>query len=136
MNDSIINSIISLAKADLDITAIWLYGSRSTDNFSAESDYDLAVLFSSRISTPLDNRLRPELLAMDWQRSINESSIEISVIDVKQVMIPLAFNAISGKLLYCRNDGLRMSAEAVICSKAELDFHHSKVKYTNHLTTE
>ncbi len=136
MNDSIINSIISLAKADLDITAIWLYGSRATDNFSAESDYDLAVLFSSRISDPLDNRLRPELLAMDWQRTINDNNVEISVIDVNQVMIPLAFNAISGKLLYCRDNGLRMSAEAVICSKAELDFHHTRVKHTNHVTTE
>jgi predicted nucleotidyltransferase len=135
MNDSIINSIISLAKADLDITAIWLYGSRATDNFSAESDYDIAVLFASRISDPLDNRLRPELLAMDWQRNTIDTNIEISVIDVNQVMIPLAFNAISGRLLYCRNDGLRMSAEAIISSKAELDFHHASVRHTNHLTT-
>lgn len=127
MNDSIINSIIPLAKADLDITAIWLYDSRATDNFSSESDYDLAVLFASRISARLDNRLRPELLAMDGQRNFNDNNIEISVIDVNQVMIALAFNAISGKLLYCRDDGIRMSAEAIISSKAELDFHHARI---------
>lgn len=125
MNDPIINRIISLAKADSDITALWLYGSRAKGNFTPESDYDLAVLFSTRISDPLDKRLRPELLAMDWQRQLNDTLAELSIIDVNQVMIPLAFNAISGKLLYCRDDGLRMCAEAIIDSKAEIDFLHS-----------
>ena len=124
MKDSIINSIISLAQADRDITAVWLYGSRATNNFGPTSDYDLAVLFSTHIQDPLDNRLRPELLAMDWQRGIDLNNNQLSIIDVNQVMIPLAFNAISGNLLYCRDNGMRMSAESIISSKAELDFNY------------
>ena len=62
----------------------------------------------------------------------NDNTIEISIIDVNKVMVPLAFNAISGRLLYCNNHGLRMSAEAIISSKAELDFHYwSKQRETS-----
>jgi len=127
MNDPIINALISLAQKDNEIAALWLYGSRAKGNYTAESDYDLAVLFNNRIADKLDSRLRPELLAMDWRSSLQDRKLELSILDVNQVMIPLAFNAINGKLLYSNDDGLRMSAEAIICSKAEIDFNHDNL---------
>ena len=128
MNDPIINELISLAQKDNDITALWLYGSRAKGNFTADSDYDLAILFNNRIADKLDSRLRPELLAMDWLSILQNKKIELSIIDINQVMIPLAFNAINGKLLYSCDEGLRMSTEAIISSKAEIDFNHNYCK--------
>lgn len=125
MNNSIISKLISLAKEDSEITALWLYGSRAKGNFTEDSDYDLAILFNSRIADKLDSRLRPELLAMDWLSILQDHEIELSIIDVNQVMVPLAFNAINGKLLFCNDDGLRMSTESIISSKAEIDFNHN-----------
>lgn len=127
MNVPIINDLIALAQKDHEITALWLYGSRAKGSFTAESDYDLAILFNNRITDKLDSRLRPELLAMDWQSSLQNRKLELSILDVNQVMIPLAFNAINGKLLYSNDEGLRMSAEAIICSKAEIDFNHDNL---------
>ena len=125
MNDPIIKNLISLAQENDDIAALWLYGSRAKGNFTADSDYDLAILFNNRILDKLDSRLRPELLAMDWLHTLQSRKLELSIIDINQVMIPLAFNAISGKLLYSDDEGLRMSAEAIISSKAEIDFNHN-----------
>jgi hypothetical protein len=125
MNDPIINKLISLAKEDSDIAALWLYGSRAKGNFTESSDYDLAILFNSRIADKLDSRLRPELLAMDWISIFKPYKIDLSIIDINQVMVPLAFNAINGKLLFCHDAGLRMSTEAIISSKAEIDFNHN-----------
>jgi len=127
MNDPIINELILLAQQDNEISALWLYGSRAKGNYSAESDYDLAVLFNNRIADKLDSRLRPELLAMDWRSLLQSLKLELSILDVNQAMIPLAFNAINGKLLYSNDEGLRMSAEAIICSKAEIDFNHDNL---------
>ncbi len=127
MNDPIINELISLAQQDNEIAALWIYGSRARGNFSVESDYDLAVLFNNRIADKLDSRLRPELLAMDWRSLLQNPKLELSILDVNQVMIPLAFNAINGKLLYSNDEGLRMSVEAIICSKAEIDFSHNNL---------
>jgi predicted nucleotidyltransferase len=54
----------ALAKAEPDISVLWLYGSRARGTYSAPSDYDLAVAFDSFLSDALETRLRPELLAL------------------------------------------------------------------------
>ncbi|WP_258132705.1 nucleotidyltransferase domain-containing protein [Aliivibrio sifiae] len=69
---SLIDSIVSLAKMDDSIEAMWLYGSRAKGNASKESDYDLAVLFRQFEQDPLQlqRRTRPECLALDWVHSL------------------------------------------------------------------
>lgn len=120
----LIESVIQLAGSDKDVAVLWLYGSRSKGQARPDSDYDFAVLFDSHLSDPLERRLRPELLALDWARKLNVAENKISIIDVKNAPIPLAMNAISGQLLFCKNHSTRLMAESVIMSKAEIDYHH------------
>ena len=67
----IISTIKQLAEQNPDILIVWLYGSRAKGNAQWLSDYDLAVAFKSFIKNdPLEKRLRPECLALDWQQAL------------------------------------------------------------------
>lgn len=114
--------LISLASKNDGIAALWLYGSRSNGSSNANSDYDLAVLFTNRLNDPLESRLRPELLAIDWVKLLGVKEGMISVVDVQIAPILLAINAISGTLLYCADQNARLMTESVIMSKVELDY--------------
>ncbi len=84
------------------------------------SDYDLAVAFKHFIEDPVERRLRPELLALQWA---HETGVEISVIDINQVPLPLAYTVVQDNyLLYSDNDYRRMIEEQKIMSKWELDY--------------
>ncbi|MDX3772512.1 nucleotidyltransferase domain-containing protein [Chromatiaceae bacterium AAb-1] len=123
-----LHSIISLAKANSEIAALWLYGSRARGNATTISDYDLAVLFNEYQEDALEKRLAPELLAMDWQQQLQ--SISLSIIDVQQVALPLAYTVISDNtLLFCRNDFARLEFERRVMSKWELDHLYHKAHY-------
>ncbi|WP_207923278.1 type VII toxin-antitoxin system HepT family RNase toxin [Marinomonas flavescens] len=117
-------SLIRLASENESVTALWIYGSRAKGSHHSASDYDLAVLFNSHIDDPLERRLRPELLSLDWTKRLNMPEASISVVDIQMVPVPLAMNAISGILLYCESHDARLMAESVIMSKAELDYHY------------
>lgn len=125
----VIETVKELASHDDRIAALWLYGSRSNGSAHAGSDYDFAALFSDYISDPLDRRLRPELLALDWVKLLGVKESLISVIDIQIAPIPLAMNAISGQQLCCNNHSARLIAEGVIMSKAEIDYHYHLTHY-------
>ena len=95
MNDSITDKLVALATDAENISALWLYGSRAKGNHRPDSDYDLAVLFTERVDDPLDRRLRPELLAMDWAKALGLSEDKLSIVDIQNAPIPLAMNIIS-----------------------------------------
>lgn len=123
-----LNSLILLAEANTQIAALWLYGSRARGTASAGSDYDLAVLFNTYQADPLERRLVPELLALDWQREL--ADIQLSVIDVQQVPLPLAFTVVSdNRLLYCRDEFARLEFERRTLSKWEIDHLYHKAHY-------
>ncbi|WP_231886119.1 type VII toxin-antitoxin system MntA family adenylyltransferase antitoxin [Marinomonas atlantica] len=124
MNHDITNKLITLASEANNISALWLYGSRAKGNHRPDSDYDLAVLFNDWVEDPLDRRLRPELLAMDWAKALGREEEMLSIVDIQNAPIPLAMNIISGKLLYCGDEGARLSVEGIIMSKAELDYQY------------
>ncbi|WP_244502845.1 type VII toxin-antitoxin system MntA family adenylyltransferase antitoxin [Marinomonas gallaica] len=127
MNHDITNKLITLASEANNISALWLYGSRAKGNHRPDSDYDLAVLFNDWVKDPLDRRLRPELLAMDWAKALGREEEILSIVDIQNAPIPLAMNIISGKSLYCDNEGERLNVEGIIMSKAELDYlYHLK----------
>jgi len=70
MMDELLQKIVPLAESDPDIAVVWLYGSRAKGNAHASSDYDLAVAFNRFIKDdPIEQRLRPECLALDWQQT-------------------------------------------------------------------
>lgn len=61
--------LIQLAKAHDDLELLWLYGSYAKGNAHAKSDIDLAVVFKIWESDIIERRLRPELLALEWQKN-------------------------------------------------------------------
>jgi predicted nucleotidyltransferase len=127
MKDKIIEGIIKLASSHNDIEVIWLYGSRARQTHRDNSDYDLAVAFKSFIDDPLESRLRPELLAMDWQELFEHP---ISIIDINKVPIPLAFTVVvDNSPIYIKNGLRQMREESRIMSMWELDYEYSRKKF-------
>lgn len=116
--------LAALAAAHPEVVVLWLYGSQAKGNAGLHSDWDLAVAFDPvKLADPLDNRLRPELLALDWQRALGLAEGQLSVVDINQAPIPLAFAAIdANRVLFCRDQGRRLSEEARIMSQMELNF--------------
>jgi hypothetical protein len=44
--------------------------------------------------TKVENRMRPECLALDWQRALGLHDFQLSIVDIYQAPIPLAFEII------------------------------------------
>ncbi|MBP9569715.1 MAG: nucleotidyltransferase domain-containing protein [Aeromonadaceae bacterium] len=113
-----------LAAAHPEVVVLWLYGSQAKGNAGPHSDWDLAVAFDPvKLADPLDNRLRPELLALDWQRALGLTEGQLSVADINQAPIPLAFAIVdANRVLFCRDQGRRLREEARIMSQMEINF--------------
>ena len=128
--DVVLAKLLTLARAREDIAALWLYGSRARGDHGINSDYDLAVAFTDWITDPLERRLRPELLAMDWQRELGLSEGEISVVDLAICPIPLGWSILSeGQRLLDHHPQLRMTQESRIMSRWELDYCHQERRH-------
>ena len=126
----ILSRFTQLAQADPDIAVLWLYGSRAQDQAHADSDYDLAVAFVSFPEEPLQRRLRPEILALDWAQAVHLDSDSLSIIDINAVPVPLAWEVItSGQVLY-QDDSMRLyQEEQRISSRMELDILYHRRRY-------
>ena len=61
--------ILKLAQEDDDIEVLWLYGSYAKGTAHEHSDIDLAVVFKKWVDDVIERRLRPELLAIEWQKN-------------------------------------------------------------------
>ena len=120
-----IEKIKKLAALTPDVEVLWLYGSRARVKAHKNSDYDLAIAFKNYIEDPIERRLRPELLALVWQKQL---SIALSIIDINQATLPMAYTIVQDNVtLFCANDYRRMVEEQRIMSKWELDhLHHRK----------
>ncbi|MDD5036451.1 MAG: nucleotidyltransferase domain-containing protein [Methylococcaceae bacterium] len=123
LSDPLILELMTLAEQTPEVAILWLYGSRARGTQRADSDYDLAVAFQSFIrDDPLESRLRPELLAMDWRRSLGLPENRLSVIDINQVGIALAYHVIQAcEPLFCRDPRRLLSEENRVLSRMELD---------------
>jgi len=122
-----IKEIIELAKNNLQVEVLWLYGSQARGNAHDKSDYDLAVAFKSYIKDPVERRLRPELLSLEWNKQL---SIALSIVDINHGALPLAYTVIQDNTtLYCRNNYRRMTEEQKIMSKWELDYLFHRKHY-------
>lgn len=117
------HQLVTLAQACLEVLVLWLYGSRAKGNAGPLSDWDLAVALAPvKLADPLENRLRPELLALDWQRALQLPEGKLSVVDINQAPIPLAFAIIDANMpLYSRDEGRRLQIDARIMSQMEID---------------
>ena len=120
-----IEKIKKLAALTPDVEVLWLYGSRARVKAHKNSDYDLAIAFKNYLEDPIERRLRPELLALVWQKQL---SMALSIIDINQATLPMAYTIVQDNVtLFCANDYRRMVEEQRIMSKWELDhLHHRK----------
>lgn len=118
-----LHQILVLAGYHPEIAALWLYGSRARGSHHADSDYDIGVAYTNWIDSPVDRRLRPELLAMDWQHQLEVSDDTLSIVDIAIAPIPLSWTVISkGQLLMDRYPQERMRQESRIMSQWEIDY--------------
>lgn len=110
------------ASLDSGIAVLWLYGSRARGDARPDSDYDLAVAFADFPDDPLAARLRPEVLALEWQEALGLPEGALSVVDINRVPIPLAWNIVTeGAVLFCRNERRLIREEQRIWGRMELD---------------
>jgi len=123
MNNNL-NAIAELARQNPDIVVVWLYGSRATGRDHLNSDYDLAVAFERFIKDdPVEKRLRPECLALDWQQALGVHDFQLSVIDINQAPILLAWEVIQADtVLFCRDENRCWQETLRIHSRRELDY--------------
>ena len=122
--DKPLPSIISLAEHKPDIVIVWLYGSRAKGSAHKDSDFDLAVAFEHFIKDdPVEKRLRPEYLALDWQRALGLHDGQLSVVDINQIPIPLAWEIITADtVLFCRDEDRLWQETLRVHSRMELDY--------------
>ncbi|WP_280554097.1 nucleotidyltransferase domain-containing protein [Halomonas sp. 25-S5] len=124
-HDANLQAIVSLARQQENLAALWLYGSRARGDHHPHSDYDLAVAFTTWTDEPLERRLRPELLALEWQRELALEDGMLSVVDLAIAPIPLGWSILSqGHLLIDRDPQIRMRQESRILSRWEIDYLH------------
>ena len=122
-SDSVIATLIALAEQTPEVGILWLYGSRARGTQRSDSDYDLAVAFQFFIrDNPLESRLRPEMLAMDWRCALGFQENQLSVIDINQVGVALAYHVIANhEPLFCRDPKRLLNEQNRVFSRMELD---------------
>jgi len=128
--DPTLEKLVSIARKDVSLDAMWLYGSRAKGNASQISDYDFAVIFHDRLTDSLKQRVRPELLAVDWQRALGLPEGKVSVLDLEQAAIPLAMSVLtSGVLVFNNNPSHELEVTGRIMSKWEIDYQYHYKHY-------
>ncbi len=115
--------LIQLAQANKEIELVWLYGSQAQGTAHAQSDIDLAVIFKTWEPNVIERRLRPELLAIDWQQHLKLKENELSILDMSIAPIPLAMSVLkTGVLLLSKNRSRQYQEQQRIMSKWEIDY--------------
>ena len=124
MNNSIQQALVQQARENSGIVVVWLYGSRAKGTAHRRSDYDLAIAFQCFIDNdPIERRLRPECLALDWQQALGLHDFQLSIVDINQVPIPLAWEVIqANKVLYSCDDNRLWQEIRRIHSRMALDY--------------
>jgi len=117
--------LTQFAEDDPRILALWIYGSQARGDAGPGSDYDLAVIFATWEPDALERRLRPEVLALEWQQTAKLQEGGLSIVDLACCSVPLGWSILSeGKLLVDKKPEIRMTIESRIYSIWELDYLH------------
>jgi len=123
--------ILKLAQEHDDIEVLWLYGSYAKGCAHEHSDVDLAVVFKTWVDDVIERRIRPELLAIEWQQELNLQEGDLSILDMNNAPIPIAMSVLkSGQLLLSKNISRQFQEQQRIMSKWEIDYlyHYKKMK--------
>lgn len=119
-----LQSITHLITAEFEVDAIYLYGSRAKGSARPDSDWDLAVLFTTFEHDLLERVLRPQHVEAMLERNLRMYG-EISVVDLEIVPPPLQMNIIRGRRIFDRGVPHVRRVEYSIISRIEKDYEHA-----------
>ena len=124
-----LEDLTELALGDSEVLVVWLYGSQARGTASEHSDIDLAVAYASYVPDPVRRRIRPELTALDWAQSLGLAEGDLSVVDIREAPVPLAFSVVEqGRVLLSKDEGQRMLEEQRVMSMWE-DYQYQFQRY-------
>lgn len=85
------DGICRIIHAYAEVDAIYLYGSRAKQTARADSDWDIAVIFSDFETDPLQRALRPQQLEALLERELKLYN-RISVVDLETAPMHLQYS--------------------------------------------
>ncbi len=102
------------------VDAVYLYGSRAKDCAREDSDWDIAVIFTDYEQDLLERVVRPPTVESELERRFPD--IAISIVDIREVPVPLQWNIIQGIKVYDRHVPAVRRLEHAIISAWEKDY--------------
>ncbi len=119
---NILKHITDNAINDDDIEVMWLYGSQAKGTAHEHSDIDIAIAFKNFKLTDLDRKLRPQELSLIWSEKLNLPDGKLSIVDINNVPVYLAFNVVEyGKVLSAKNKSRELKEVQRIYSQYEFE---------------
>jgi predicted nucleotidyltransferase len=119
---SILEHITNKVINDDDIEVIWLYGSQAKGTAHEHSDIDIAIAFKNFNLTELDRKLRPQELSLIWSDELNLPDGKLSIVDINNVPVYLAFNIVEyGKVINTKNKSRELKEVQRIYSQYEFE---------------
>jgi len=116
----ILEHITNYASEVDDVEVIWLYGSQAKGTSHSNSDIDIAIAFKNFDLTDIDRKLRPQELSLILSAQLNLSDDKLSIVDINNVPVYLAFNIVEyGRVIYCKNKVRELKEIQRIYSKFE-----------------
>ncbi|GGD57776.1 type VII toxin-antitoxin system MntA family adenylyltransferase antitoxin [Lacimicrobium alkaliphilum] len=98
---SLIPRLVELAETTAEVKVLWLYGSRAKNTERPDSDIDLAIRLPAGCE---DKQLVAEELAIEWASELNLPDNTLSVVEISQAPIFLAYNIVEyGKVVHCKD---------------------------------
>jgi len=112
-----------------DIEVVWLYGSQAKGCAHGQSDIDIAIAFKQFNLTDLDKKLRPQEYALVWGGQLDLPDNKLSIIDINNVPVYLAFNVVEyGNVIYSNNKVRELKENQRIYSQFEFESIKHNVK--------
>lgn len=114
--------IIRVIQTQAPVDAIYLYGSRAKHTAHAQSDWDIAVIFSEYETDPEQRALRPQRLEAELERALKLYG-RISVVDLETAPVYLQYSILTSAVKWFdRNVPHVRRIEQSILSKWEKDY--------------
>jgi len=120
--NSILKHITNNAINEDDIEVMWLYGSQAKGTAHEQSDIDIAIAFKNFNLSELDRKLRPQELSLIWSDELNLPDGKLSIVDINNVPVYLAFNVAEyGKVISTKNKSRELKEVQRIYSQYEFE---------------
>ena len=115
-----------------DIEVMWLYGSQAKGSAHEQSDIDIAIAFKNFNLSELDRKLRPQELSLIWSDELNLPDGKLSIVDINNVPVYLAFNVVEyGEVLTTKNKCRELKEVQRIYSQYEFEIIELRNVYYN-----